>query len=385
MAEETGRDFIEAAARMAAEGQYKAATALLDRIEDDSLAVEALLLRARISAQQDRYDEAIVQWQEALALDPENEEARKGIATAERYKQKGGMASYARRRLVAGGLLAALVLLACVVSFSLGRITSRRGAAGAEETPAWAARLDSLGRTLDRTQEQSQKAAQGLLDQLAAFQQQQEQIRSERLAETQARKEGAARLESALDSLAGLVEKQSQELGQQLVRQAAELTKRFDAQAAEFGGRLDAQAQTQALQLEQIKANEGAVNGIGLQLEETAELLAAAQSESREALETRLEELRGALDAEFEETSEQFSEALAQSRHDTAKDLDQLRTTVAEAIQLSRDMRELAEACRKYGGKLLGPNRAERKRVLDKLEALESQVQELLAAQNKPG
>ena len=62
---------LQAATQMAAAGQYHAASALLDTLEAPVRPLEALLLQAKILAQQGRYAEAIAPWQEVLAIAPE--------------------------------------------------------------------------------------------------------------------------------------------------------------------------------------------------------------------------------------------------------------------------------------------------------------------------
>jgi len=67
------------AARMAAAGNYREANALLDTFTADESPVEVYLLRAKIFAQQSQFHDAIVQWQKALAKDPNNSEAQAGL------------------------------------------------------------------------------------------------------------------------------------------------------------------------------------------------------------------------------------------------------------------------------------------------------------------
>lgn len=74
------------AARMAAAGNYREANALLDTFNTDESPVEVYLLRAKILAQQSRFDAAIAQWQKALAKDPNNSEAQAGLKKAGRLK-----------------------------------------------------------------------------------------------------------------------------------------------------------------------------------------------------------------------------------------------------------------------------------------------------------
>jgi hypothetical protein len=101
---------IRAAERHAAAGRYAAAVALLDTLPGGKASQQsAALLRAKIAAQQGRFDEAVGHWRGVLATAPDHTEARAGIARAERVKQRPRFLM--RWRLHAAALgLAALAL-----------------------------------------------------------------------------------------------------------------------------------------------------------------------------------------------------------------------------------------------------------------------------------
>jgi len=74
------------AARMAAAGNYREASALLETFNTEESPIEVYLLRAKIFVQQGQFDAAIAQWQKALAKDSANVEAQDGLKKTKRLK-----------------------------------------------------------------------------------------------------------------------------------------------------------------------------------------------------------------------------------------------------------------------------------------------------------
>src|SRR3954454_22428554 len=99
MSETLTRAVLLTARQRAADGGYSAASRLLDSCDSAPHALDVLLLRAKMAAQQGRYPEAIAHWREVLKMSPENEEARRGIALAERLDGVPGSAFYLRANL----------------------------------------------------------------------------------------------------------------------------------------------------------------------------------------------------------------------------------------------------------------------------------------------
>ena len=121
---------LEAATDLAALGHYADALALLEMAPPSGPRLAVLSLRAKIAAQLGRYDEAIVAWREVLAIAPEDEGARRGIASAEVCRRRGQSAGYRRRMVwLAAGILAiaglagsAAVMVVVVAGWAVGPI-----------------------------------------------------------------------------------------------------------------------------------------------------------------------------------------------------------------------------------------------------------------------
>jgi type VI secretion system protein ImpK len=111
------------ARQIAADGGYAAASRLLDSCDSAIQTLDVLLLRAKMAAQQGRYQEAIAHWQEVLKVSPENEEARQGIPLAQRLDGMKGNAFYLRANLYYALLLATIAALVV----ALASLASCRG------------------------------------------------------------------------------------------------------------------------------------------------------------------------------------------------------------------------------------------------------------------
>lgn len=114
---------IGAARRLAAAGEIDAALRVLEVAEAGAPpSLPALDLRARIHAQAGRYGDAIAAWRAVLERAPEQAEARRGLALAERRAARGSGGTPVRPLVwvaLAGGM--AFVLAA---AFGIGRLTA---------------------------------------------------------------------------------------------------------------------------------------------------------------------------------------------------------------------------------------------------------------------
>jgi hypothetical protein len=97
---------------MAAEGDFVAADSLLAMVgADTSPSVEMLMLRAKMFAQQRRFDDAMAAFGRILAVQPDHSEAREGLRLAERLRRKPAMWMHFTRRLVGIGVAFAAVTI----------------------------------------------------------------------------------------------------------------------------------------------------------------------------------------------------------------------------------------------------------------------------------
>lgn len=125
MDQEPNPALLRIARQLAATGRHAAATALLDVADTQGASPPSRSLRARILAQQGRYIEAASVWRESLRVDPDDGEARAGIARAERasrsrwHRTSGGF-----KVALSAGLLLALGTLAAAVH-ALGPASAR--------------------------------------------------------------------------------------------------------------------------------------------------------------------------------------------------------------------------------------------------------------------
>lgn len=123
---------LKAAMQTAASGQYQAAGTLLDAFDSSGITVEVHLLRAKIAAQQGRYEEAITHWQEVLSLVPDNREAQRGVELAQELKTKRGGSFYLRANLYYAILLLTIVGLITLLLFMVSRNAGHSDPASAE-------------------------------------------------------------------------------------------------------------------------------------------------------------------------------------------------------------------------------------------------------------
>lgn len=119
---------LQAATRIAASGDYLTAITLLDMMGPEEPPLGALLLRAKIFAQQGRLDEAIGVWRKVQEKEPENQEARAGIARAEKLRARPGGARWPGK-LIHAIMPASLVGVAFLVLIALVLGTARFGSA----------------------------------------------------------------------------------------------------------------------------------------------------------------------------------------------------------------------------------------------------------------
>ena len=173
---------LQAATQMAAAGQYHAASALLDTLEAPVRPLEALLLQAKILAQQGRYAEAIAPWQEVLAMAPDNSAARQGLHLAQRLRATESPSFFWRTNLYYGlGALAMLLFLlslAYVVGCNVGyRNQQHRDATvSSQHTTQFAVYLEAQ-------QKASQASQQHTMQAIAQLTQQQETLHVQTLAQ----------------------------------------------------------------------------------------------------------------------------------------------------------------------------------------------------------
>src|SRR5437868_15545500 len=87
------------ARRLAAQGDYDAALDFANRIPR----ADGAVLRARIYCQRGRFKEGVECWREALAADPSDEDAKRGLALAQRLARSpfGAFRLNARRWMLA--------------------------------------------------------------------------------------------------------------------------------------------------------------------------------------------------------------------------------------------------------------------------------------------
>jgi type VI secretion system protein ImpK len=115
---------LRAATRMAASGHYGAASAMLDALDSAEGTTAARLLRAKMAAQQGRYEESIAHWRAVLAEAPDSGEAQDGLKLAEQLKGRRGGAFFLRANLYYAALLLIVALLVALPLVA-GRGTSR--------------------------------------------------------------------------------------------------------------------------------------------------------------------------------------------------------------------------------------------------------------------
>ena len=123
MTHPTTRLVVAVAAQLAAAGNYRAATSLLDAVAENGTSLAAHLLRAKIQAQQGNYAEAIVHWQHVLDETPAHAEARVGLEQATRLQARKAGALFLRKKLYYAVILLFFVGLLSLFVFLSGRVT----------------------------------------------------------------------------------------------------------------------------------------------------------------------------------------------------------------------------------------------------------------------
>ena len=137
MKETVHGEVLNAAAQLAARGEYDAALSLLDSVGGDEPAIGEHLLRAKIMAQQGRYGDAIAHWDAALAIDAGNSEAIRGKALAGKLAGRRAGFFFLRANICYA------VLVAVVVALSVLLATNRSLRPGDGERDALHALLDT--------------------------------------------------------------------------------------------------------------------------------------------------------------------------------------------------------------------------------------------------
>lgn len=150
------------ARRLAWNGNREAALEALDRIPR----AEGAVLRAQTLGQLGRFTEAAESWRDALALDPKNEQAKRGLALATRLGRSslGHALLYIRHSLAALAALAVVLSVIWIAKPEPGP-TNRQLADSIERLERLAAALDSssrenAGTTLRRLEQTENKDAQ---------------------------------------------------------------------------------------------------------------------------------------------------------------------------------------------------------------------------------
>jgi tetratricopeptide (TPR) repeat protein len=169
----------KAAQHQAARGNYTSALDLLDQ----NSSPEAARLRGQIRCQQGRFSESAGHWKEALAANPNDEEAKRGLALAESlaHSPLGRVRLRARRYALIVAILVGLASLAAWYAVTPGGPSNRElaeslqrlerkvadgNASARENADTLARRLDgalgSATRAQQQTQEQLQRAQRAL-------------------------------------------------------------------------------------------------------------------------------------------------------------------------------------------------------------------------------
>jgi flagellar motor protein MotB len=112
---------LQIASQLAAIGNYQAASSLLDTFKEDEISIEVHLLRAKIFAQQGKFEEAINQWQQVLKKDPKNQGAMEGIKKASRLKSRPASKLFLRAKILYVFIFLIFVGLAAIFSYLVGR------------------------------------------------------------------------------------------------------------------------------------------------------------------------------------------------------------------------------------------------------------------------
>ncbi len=112
---------LQIASQLAAIGYYQAASSLLDTFKEDETSIEVHLLRAKILAQQGKFEEAINRWQKVLKKDPKNQGALEGIKKASRLKSRPASKLFLRAKILYVFIFLIFVGLVAIFSYLVGR------------------------------------------------------------------------------------------------------------------------------------------------------------------------------------------------------------------------------------------------------------------------
>lgn len=78
---------LQSAAHLAAKGEYRAASLLLESVAEGEMPASLRTLRAKILVQQGKYREALDDWREVLRQEPSNREARAALRRTEKLAE----------------------------------------------------------------------------------------------------------------------------------------------------------------------------------------------------------------------------------------------------------------------------------------------------------
>jgi tetratricopeptide (TPR) repeat protein len=125
MTETNLKDFIKAASYLAVQGNFKAATSILDKLQGKERSVEVLVLRGKIAAQQKNYEQATGYFNDALDLEPENIEAKEGKHTAQQIlSNPAGRFLFSIRPYIPAAIIVVLLLAVVIMA---GKIQGGNG------------------------------------------------------------------------------------------------------------------------------------------------------------------------------------------------------------------------------------------------------------------
>jgi len=314
MTEQTNQRIQEAAAKAAALGRYQAALSILRRAPDQQV-LPVLQLRAKIYAQQGRYDEAITQWDKVLSIAPNNPEAKEGIQMAKSLQKHQAGGFYLRANLY----YAILLLLIVGLSAALGYVGFRLRA-----------KQDRSLQMFFDTQREQQRLTTEVVDAL-------------KLATTEADKRTASKIGDLEQQLAALADRleQTQNARSLAFEQMAQTLRSTGAEVHTLKSAVSLQQQHHANSLNNYSTH-------------TAEL------------QTRLDELSTTLNNAVTNLQAKHTEAV-----------DSLTYQLWASLNLSEDIRDLADQYGRLSRKFWGPSKHERQLSQQRLDRLADRAEVL--------